>query len=97
MRVRVTAIMIAIVIAGIALASSLLAADGYPRLRRLEAEVSRLNAERERLQREVSALHDQIAALKSGGKYRQKAIRDELGFVRDDELIVELPRSAEGP
>jgi cell division protein FtsB len=78
-----------VVAAGLGAASAL-DPDGLPRLRALDADVARmqqenrsLDAENERLAREVKALRSDPAAL-------ERAVREELRYVRPGERVYVL-------
>lgn len=53
----------------------------------LRQDRSQLEASRDRLQHANDALKAQIQRLRSDDKYLQGLIRQELGFVRPDELV----------
>lgn len=91
-RARVVIIVLALISAGAVLAYNLLSADGYQRIQSLTADVTRLEREKAALQAELTQLQQRLEALKAGGRFRQKIIRDELGYVRDDEVIVDLTK-----
>ena len=95
MRARVVIIVLALICAGGLLASNVFSSDGYPRIRKLQLEVDRLKRSKRQLQQEIADFQHQLEALKAGGKYLQKTIRDELGYVRDDEVIVDLIKDTE--
>lgn len=68
----------------------ILAADGLPRHRALEAKREELRRENERMRREVRALRREVAALRTDASAIERIARDELGMVRDGELIFQF-------
>ena len=68
----------------------ILAADGLPRHRALEAKREEIRRENERLRREVRALRREVAALRSDPGTVERIARDELGMVREGELIFQF-------
>lgn len=64
---------------------------GLPRLRALETQLDRVRAENERIEREVHALHRQVDALRSDPHALERVARDELGMLREGELVFQFP------
>jgi cell division protein FtsB len=64
---------------------------GLPRLRALETQLERVRAENERIEREVHALHRQVDALRSDPQALERVARDELGMLREGELVFQFP------
>ena len=62
------------------------------RLRRELHESQERNAA---LRTEIAQLEQESAALERGGFAVERAIREELGFVRPDETLMRLPRTDE--
>ncbi len=66
--------------------------QGLPRYRALRAEVGELRESNEELVREIAELKTEIEALRSDPSYIERIARDELGMVRDEELVFQFPR-----
>lgn len=64
---------------------------GLPRLRALETQLGRVRAENERIEREVHALHRQVDGLRSDPLALERVARDELGMLREGELVFQFP------
>ena len=69
----------------------ILAADGLPRYRALLAKREEVRRENERLRREVRALRREVTALRTDPRAVERIARDELGMVREGELIFQFP------
>lgn len=69
----------------------ILAADGLPRYRALQAKREEVRRENERLRREVGALRREVRALRTDPRAIERIARDELGMVREGELIFQFP------
>ena len=70
---------------------SILDEPGLPRYRALRgelAEVERVNA---RLRREVEQLHREVDGLRQDPEAIGRIARDELGMIRDDEILFQFP------
>jgi len=66
--------------------------QGLPRYRALKGELREVEAQNERLRREVRDLDRQVDALRSDPAAIERIARDELGMVRDGELIFQFPQ-----
>jgi cell division protein FtsB len=66
--------------------------QGLPRYRHLNAEVAELREANEELVREIAELKSEIEALRSDPSYIERIARDELGMVRDEEIVFQFPR-----
>jgi cell division protein FtsB len=66
--------------------------QGLPRYRRLQAEVESLRESNEELVREIAQLKSEIEALRTDPEYIERIARDELGMVRDEEIVFQFPR-----
>jgi cell division protein FtsB len=64
---------------------------GLPRHRRLSAQLQAQREENRRLARQVLQLQAELEAFESDPRARERAVREELGWVRPDEIIVEVP------
>ena len=74
-----------------ALLATFLAADGLPRYRALLAKSEEVRRENERLRREVRSLRREVEALKRDPRAVERIARDELGMLREGELIFQFP------
>lgn len=59
---------------------------------RLRAELRESQAQNANLRVEIAALEAEAKALERGGFAIERAIREQLGFVRADETLLRLPR-----
>ena len=60
---------------------------------RLQGELRESQARNASLRAEIAALEAEANALERGGFAVERAIREELGFVRADETLLRLPRA----
>ena len=65
--------------------------NGLPRHRRLAAQLHAQLEENRRLARQVLQLQAELDALEHDPRARERAVREELGWVRPDEIVVEVP------
>lgn len=66
--------------------------QGLPRYRHLREELGELRESNEELVREIAALKAEVEALRTDPAYVERIARDELGMVRDEELVFQFPR-----
>jgi cell division protein FtsB len=66
---------------------------GLPRHRRLAAQLHAQLDENRRLTRQVLQLQAELDAMQTDPRARERAVREELGWVRPDEIVVEVPTS----
>lgn len=64
---------------------------GLPRMRALEAQLERVRTENARVEREVHALQRQVDALRVDPRALERVARDELGMLRQGELVFQFP------
>ncbi|MEM9068587.1 MAG: septum formation initiator family protein [Myxococcota bacterium] len=64
---------------------------GLPRYRVLKAELHEVEQTNDRLRREVQALQRDIDALGRDPAAIERVARDELGMIRNDELVFQFP------
>ncbi len=69
----------------------ILASDGLPRYRALQAKQEELRRENERLRREVRSLRRSVHDLRSAPSAVERIARDELGMIREGELVFQFP------
>ncbi len=79
-----------LVVAIVAVPLRILADEGLPRYRALQAEQVDLDAQNDRLRREVRALQRDVEALRSDPGAIERIARDELGMVRPGEVIFQF-------
>ncbi len=65
--------------------------NGLPRHRRLAAQIEAQREENLRLGRQLVQLRTEYSAFTTDRRARERAVREELGWVRPDEVIVEIP------
>lgn len=65
--------------------------NGVPRHRRLRAQIESQRQENRRLSRQLVHLRAEFEAYTSDPRARERAVREELGWVRPDEVVVEVP------
>ncbi len=63
---------------------------GLPRFRALRAELSEVEHENDRMRREVEHLRVEVDRLRDDPEAIERIARDELGMVRDDELLFQF-------
>lgn len=80
-----------LVMAIVAVPLRILDPQGLPRYRALSAELVHIDGENERLEREVRSLTHEVEALRTDPSAVERIARDELGMVRDGELIFQFP------
>jgi len=65
--------------------------QGLPRYRALKAELQHVERDNERFAREVAELTRDVDALKTDPAAIERIARDELGMVREDEVVFQFP------
>lgn len=78
-------------VAGIGAPAMMLAPDGLPRLRGLEAELHQVRNENVDLSEKIHQLQRQVQRLKEDPKAVERIARDELGLVRNTEVVFQFP------
>lgn len=76
--------------AGLLLAWSTLAEGGFRRYLRLEGELEALRARSAQLRDENTRLTRELEALRESPLMQERAVREELGFVRPGELVIDV-------
>lgn len=69
----------------------MLDAQGLPRYRALKAELQHVERDNERFAREVAELTREVDALKVDPAAIERIARDELGMVREGEVVFQFP------
>lgn len=85
----VPALLLGIAVVGVPVL--VLGPNGLPRHRRLAAQLHAQREENRRLAREVLQLQAELEAFEHDPRARERAVREELGWVRPDEIIIEVP------
>ncbi len=80
-----------LVMAIVAVPLRILDERGLPRYRVLKTELQQVDARNERLRREVRALQQEVDALRRDPAAIEQVARDELGMIRDDEIVFQFP------
>ncbi|MDP3277786.1 MAG: septum formation initiator family protein [Deltaproteobacteria bacterium] len=83
-----------LVVAVVGVPVMVLGQEGLPRHRRLLAQLDAHREENRRLAHEVAHLEAQLQAFGQDVRARERAVREELGFVRPDEIVVEVPSNS---
>lgn len=65
--------------------------EGLPRLRNLQTEIAQVRAENVELARTNAQLHLTVERLKQDPKAVERLARDELGLVRNTEVVFQFP------
>lgn len=68
--------------------------NGLPRHRRIRAQLAAQLEENHRLANELLRLRTELEAFQRDPRARERAVREELGWVRRDEIVVEIPARA---
>jgi cell division protein FtsB len=71
----------------------LLQGQGLPRYRALREELTKVQAKNERLERELREQNDQTERLRMDPRAVERIARDELGMVREGEIIFQFPNN----
>ncbi len=66
--------------------------QGLPRYRKLRAELEELRASNQELVHEIAELKSEIDALRTDPSFVERIARDELGMVREEELVFQFPQ-----
>jgi cell division protein FtsB len=66
--------------------------QGLPRLRGLERELADVEQESAEIRRQVEALRGRVARLRDDPTAVERIARDELGFVRQSEVVFQFPK-----
>lgn len=64
--------------------------EGLPRYRALKGELSEVERVNERLRRDVQQLDREVEALRTDPETIERIARDELGMIRDDEILFQF-------
>lgn len=64
--------------------------EGLPRYRALKGELAEVERVNERLRRDVQQLDREVDALREDPDTIERIARDELGMIRDDEILFQF-------
>lgn len=67
--------------------------DGLPRLRALERELESVERENTELRRQSELLRGRVELLREDPRAVERIARDELGFVRQTEVVFQFPKT----
>lgn len=79
-----------LVIAAVGAPVLIFSPTGLPRLRGLERELRDVNEENAELGRQIDALRGRVARLRDDPAAVERIARDELGFIRQDEVVFQF-------
>jgi cell division protein FtsB len=65
--------------------------EGLPRLRAVEQELGAVDQENEELRRHIEVLRARVARLRDDPAVIERLARDELGLVRQSEIVFQFP------
>jgi cell division protein FtsB len=80
-----------LVLAIVAVPLRILDEQGLPRYRALKDELREVSAQNDRLEREVRDLLREVEGLENDPVAIERIARDELGMVREGELVFQFP------
>ncbi|OGQ78936.1 MAG: hypothetical protein A2289_04060 [Deltaproteobacteria bacterium RIFOXYA12_FULL_58_15] len=73
---------------------TLLDPSGWTQRQKITDDLERLRAQNAVLEERVTELRQEIKALRQRDEVRERAVRNELGYVRPGEMVVELRPNA---
>lgn len=82
-----------LVVAVIGVPVMILSPEGLPRLRGLERELAQVEEESAELRREIDALRGRVERLRDDPTAVERIARDNLGLVRQTEVVFQFPAS----
>jgi cell division protein FtsB len=82
-----------LIFAIIAVPFHLLDGQGVPRYRALSSELAKVRSKNERLRREIRELRIETELLRTDPRAIEQIAREELGMVRDGELVLQFPNA----
>jgi cell division protein FtsB len=89
---------ILLVLAVVGVLHTVFSKEGLFRLFQMRREVAAIQKENELLRNENEALRKQTDRLVSDNGYLERVVREELGYVRDDEMVFRFhPAMTTGP
>ncbi len=82
-----------LVVAVIGVPVMILSPEGLPRLRGLERELEQVEEESAEMRREIDALRGRVERLRDDPTAVERIARDNLGLVRQTEVVFQFPAS----
>ncbi|MFC1611466.1 septum formation initiator family protein [Myxococcota bacterium] len=70
---------------------------GWSRRQKVETDLERVRDENARTETRVGQLRSDVKALRTRPEVQERAVRDELGFVRPTEVVIELGSPSPAP
>ena len=64
--------------------------NGWSDRQKLRADLDAVQAENKEIEAEVDRLHSQIDALRRRPSVQERVVRDELGYVKPGDIVLEL-------
>lgn len=80
-----------LVFALVALPLRILSEEGLPRYRKLHEQLTRTERNTRELDRRIAKLRSEVSALTHDSAAVERIARDELGLLRDGELLFQFP------
>jgi len=89
-------VLVLLVLNGLLTYAILYSSHGLPGYRNQNEQVRDLEQRIVRLKEDNQRVFDRIQALKNDSKAQEKLVRQQLGWVRDNEIILEFPEKGNG-
>jgi cell division protein FtsB len=83
-----------LVFAVVAVPLRILSEEGLPRYRKLRSQLERVSADNAELTRDIGRLSQEVDALRSDPEAVERIARDELGMIREDEVLFQFAPSS---
>ena len=74
-----------------------IAPDGWQQRRKVRDDLTQLQNQNKLLEEQIEALQKEVRALRTNPKYQERTIRKELGYVKKDDIVLELSPKATPP
>ncbi len=84
-------LLLGVALVGVLLGAELFDSRGLPRLRMLDTQIARVRGENAHVLAENDRLRREIQALTGDSATIERVARDDLGFVRSDEVLFKVP------
>ena len=68
--------------------------DGWQQRQKVRDDLRQLEEQNMQLESQIKSLKNEVHALRTNPQYQEHTIRKELGFVKKDDIIIELPPDA---
>ncbi|MDP7037982.1 MAG: septum formation initiator family protein [Myxococcota bacterium] len=66
------------------------APDGWQQRQKVRDDLKQLKDENRQLETQIETLKQEVSALRTSPKYQERTIRNELGYVKKEDIILEL-------